>query len=183
MILIADYEAMIKRLAWDCFRKLPRQHLTIDEIEQEGREVFVRLLQRRLKPGGASFSTLLFKCIQNRYRDIVREAYTVKRSHERTASQVEECFDRLLPSPEELVELKHFFDYLKKVNVGLWDFFLNGPSEDLEQFAKNRHMKRMRIEKGEGSLISQQCVEEFFGFSLSSLLKHYNIGRVVGPIK
>lgn len=179
MIQLAEFEGMIKRLAWECFRKLPRQYLTLEEVEQEGRIVFVRLLRKRLKAGGATFSTVLYRSLQNRYRDLVREAYTVKRSHERTADQVEECFDRLIPSPEEMVELKQFLDYVRRVDGGLWDFFLSGPSEDLERFAKERHFRRMRTEDSEGSLISLGCIEEFFGVSFSKLLRNFKFGRVI----
>lgn len=179
MITLYRYEGMIRRLAWGCYQKLPSYYLTLEEIEQEGREVFVKLSRRRLKPGGARFSTLLFKSLQNRYRDLLREAYTVKRSHDRTPDQVEECLDRSIPSQQYLLEVKEFMDYLKKIDPLIADFFLHGPTEDLEAFAFERHMKRMPEGEKEGTLISVPCIEEFFGFSLKKLLKNFNIGRLI----
>lgn len=187
MIELDEHEGMIRRLAWECYRKLPNAYLSLEEVEQEGRIVFIRLRRKRLRMN-STFSTLLYRSLQNRFKDLIREGYAVKRLHERSSTEVEECYNQHSSTPEELVILKQFMDYLYQVDPDLADFFLHGPSDELERFAFTRHMRRIsmrrtRTEKAEGTMISKACLEEFFGLSFSNLLRQFNIGRLFANIE
>jgi hypothetical protein len=176
---LSKYERMIAKEAWKCFRSLPSRYYTIEELIQEGRLVFAKLRRRKLKRSKATFATILTRSLQNRYRDIIRGAYREKRRHEVVPAQLEDLPDVTRPTAERMLIVKEFIDYLMKVNPELADFFLNGPTEELEKFSIHRHMVRMRAGCADSSRISKGCVEEFFGLSFKRLWRSFNVGKIL----
>lgn len=172
MIEISEFEDMINGLARGCKRRLPPNYRTLEELKQEGRAVFSKLITRRLNRKGAKFSTVLYRSLINRYSDIIREAYQPRRRHYSLMSdcQIETICDRQL-TQEELLERKEIIDYIRMFDEKLADYLLYGPSDELLKFARS---KRVRV-----SQIDLPVIEEFFGFSLSDLLKSFRIGRVL----
>ena len=180
MIRLEDYEGMIRKMAWDCYRRIPNYYYSIEELEQEGRLVFTKLLKNRLRLGGASFSTLLFKSLLNHYASIVRMAYTDKRIHERSPVWVEDLISGRR-SQHDLLEIKEILDYIRIFDEGLADYFLHGPSEEFIKFARKRADNMAQFngkEKARRVIINTKCIEEYFGFKFKDLVTNFNIGRI-----
>lgn len=141
--------------------------------------MYVKLLRRKLKPDGASFSTLLFKALINRYKDIVKSCYTQKRKHDRVTYQ-EVNLVSTVRSPQKLLELKEIIDYISFYNSGLAEYFLHGPSNDLLKYAEdraNRRAVKRGKKKAEKVVIHKRCLEEFFGIDFQDIVLNFNIGR------
>lgn len=181
MIELSDFEEMIKKLAWGCLRRLPTNYSSIEELEQEGRLVFAKLLTKRLRMDGAKFSTVLYRSLMNRFSDIVREAYQPMRTHYSlmTDCEVDEEIIGEQLSPQELLERKEVLDYIKMFDPNLADYLLHGPTEELIRFAKGRKVRASQLGRclPDKTLINLRCLEEYFGFKLDDLLQSFNIGR------
>lgn len=188
MIELSDYDDMIRKLAWGCFRRLPQSQTqwTLEELEQEGRAEFTKLLRRRLRPDGAKFSTLLYQVLINRYQKIIRSVYAQKRNHQEGFVQFdgEGLVARPLnegKSQQELLEWKQVFDYLRFFDSRLADFFLYGPSEDMMRFAKERAeqiAKEKGLTKPSKTVIGVKVIEEYFGCRLKDIVNSFKIGRL-----
>lgn len=155
---------MIKKLAWECLKRLPSRYYTIEELEQEGRIIFVKLRRRRLD-GRASFGSLLFTALRNRYADIVREAYCGKRLG--FTVELEDVHADEGASALYEIQCDEFIRYIKKINLDLAEFFINGPNEKIKKFAAGKMIE-----------IDEKCINLFFGIDLSVLVKQFEIGRL-----
>ena len=178
MIDLSEYEDMIRKLAWGCFKRLPANYYSLEGLEQEGRIVFTRLLTRRLRMDGAKFSTILYRSLTNRYNDIVRTALQPMRGHLRLIN--DSGVDNIQTSylnPQEALELKEVIEYLNEIDPELADFFLNGPSDKLKKFAHSRVIKLRRRGNKEEKALSLDCIEEYFGLKFKDLAECFHIGR------
>jgi DNA-directed RNA polymerase specialized sigma24 family protein len=165
MIKVEEFDEMIRKMAWGCYRRLPPNYITIEGLEQEGRLAFSKLLLKRIDPNGAKFSTLLYRVLSNCYKDIIRKAYRKKNNH-----NIKELNENSIPcgvDPQYLLERKELFDYLRFFDEELADFFMYGPSDELKKYARRKRTD-----------IDWKCIERFFGCCLSDLANNFNSGRL-----
>jgi hypothetical protein len=174
MISLEKYEGMIKSLAWNCYCKLPQGYLSFEDLLQEGRSVYAKMIRRRFRMDGARFGTVLHAALVNHFRKVLRTAYTKKRAHLRLICDVDpdELIHRV-PDQLELLQFKQFLDYLKEYDAELADYFICGPSDDLIQY-----VHELRGNKVKSVRVTRRCVEKYFGCKLKELFESWSIGRI-----
>lgn len=167
------YGPMIKKLSINCLRKLPKEsYLSLEDLEQEGWIVFIKLKRKRFKPElKTKFGTLLYLSLINRYKNIVRDSYKPKRHailQEINESIIDETIDQ-----DKLLKRKETIKKIKNINKGLADLLNNGVSQELYYYAKHQaKIKAARNNRKIGAIkFTRGMIEDFFGIKIHKILK------------
>jgi DNA-directed RNA polymerase specialized sigma subunit len=169
------YDALIKKMAWRCLRGMPTGYTTLEDLEQEGRLALMKMLRKRFKPGKGKFSTVLYKALDNRFKQLLREAYTKKRASVTVLDpyQDEITIDCNQMSAQTFLERKEMLKRIREVDEDIADLIEIGVSPELLAYA--RFKARHRALKG-GTNISKisfawKIIEKFYGIDLKAVIK------------
>lgn len=185
-----NYDRMIKKLSWSCFKKLPLGYneLTLDDLIQEGNMELILLKRKRFKSGKAKFSTLLYRSLINRYQNILRKAYTKKRIDGHNTVDFDEvsyglsisgtiidenCNDQHLKLVRKEIIIK-----IRSIDEDIADLIENGVPDELLIYA--RQMARIKACKFDAPVknisFTRKIIEKFYGIKIKRLIRSINSG-------
>ena len=151
---------------------------TLDDLEQEGKIVLMILLRKRYKPKMGKFSTLLSKCIINKYQKIIRSAYAKKRASITTLDPYQ--FDIIINQDQlsqlEELERKEIVAKVRNIDEDIADLIEIGVSKEFFIFARNQARKKALKSGTKINKISfaKKIIEKFYGVDLKKLIKTMN---------
>jgi hypothetical protein len=169
------YDPLIKKLSWVCLRGMPNGYTTLEDLEQEGRIVLMKLMRKRFKPDKGKFSTILYKALENRYRQLLREARTKKRASITVLDpyQDEITFDCRQADAQTFLERKEMLKRIREVDEDIADLIEVGVPSGLMAYA--RFKARHRALKGGTNIgkisFAWKIIEKFYGIDLKAVIK------------
>lgn len=175
MILLQDYEKMIGKLAYGCLRRLPVGSWDIDDLEQEGRIIFIKLKRKRINDK-AKFGTLFYSHLMSRYQNIVRDTWRSKRCAQKNYTLMYNIEDQIQdnrPNQEDELSKKEIIQKISEINPDFADMLANGVSEELFKLAKHEaRLKALRNKRKVGAIMfTKKIIEKFFGCNLNKILE------------
>lgn len=153
---------------------MPTGFTTLEDLEQEGRIALMKLLRKRYKPNKGKFITFLYKALDNRFKQLLREAYTKKRASVTVLDpyQDEITFDNNISSAQTILERKEMLKKIREVDEDIADLIEIGVSPELLAYA--RFKARHRALKGGTNIgkisFAWKVIEKFYGVDLKSIL-------------
>jgi len=153
---------------------MPTGFTTLEDLEQEGRIALMSLLRKRYKPNKGKFITFLYKALDNRFKQLLREAYTKKRASVTVLDpyQDEITFDNNISNAQTFLERKETLKRIREVDEDIADLIEIGVSPELLAYA--RFKARHRALKGGTNIgkisFAWKVIEKFYGVDLKSIL-------------
>jgi len=167
---VDDVKKLIKSMAWTWKRRLPAESVTdTDDLEQEGWIVYVSCRQKHKPSSNVKFSTFLWRCLANRFNNIVRSE---RRYRVRITTSEEMILFRLdsQASQERMAIISEAIEVIRKVCPELADMVSDKVPDELLAIAKSRK-RRNRMRRGLKSMGSnltfdRWLLENYFGIKL-----------------
>jgi len=169
------YNPLIKKITWQYIQKMPPGFTSFEDLEQEGRIVLMKLLRKRFKPEKGKFTTILYKAIENRFKQLLREAYAKKRASITVLDPYQEeiTMDCNKSNAQTFLERKETLKRIREVDEDIADLIEIGVSAELLAFA--RYKARHRALKGGTNIgktsFAWKIIEKFYGIDLKVVLK------------
>lgn len=175
------FDLLIKKQAWNCYKKLPACYLSIEDLIQEGHLVLIKMMRKRYKPEMGKFSTLLTKALMNSYGKIVRTAYTKKRASLTVIDPYQdEYYVKDQFTQQDAMERKELLKRIREVDEDIADMLEVGVSPELLIYARNR--ARNRAVKSGRKLnkisFSIKIIEKFYGISFKTTLNRIHSNNI-----
>jgi len=167
---VDDVKRLIKSMAWVWKRKLPIESVTdTDDLEQEGWIVYVSCRQKYRPTSGVKFSTFLWRCLANRYQNVVRSE---RRYRVRVSTSEDVGLFRLdgQASQERMTIISEAIEVIREVCPELADMISDRVPDELLAIARNRK-RRNRTKRGFKSIggnltFDKWLLENYFGVEL-----------------
>jgi DNA-directed RNA polymerase specialized sigma24 family protein len=162
-IVLKKYELLIVKMAYHCFKKLPKNRLSyeMDDLIQEGRLTFLKAIETYESERGCKFITYFFRTLQSCYFNILRkeirrcvllvniDVYTQNKLYE------------INPERELLIS-----EEINALPIRLASLIKDGVSDNMYKYIKNR-MRMNQMRKGKLAIdgiirLNKKIINSFF---------------------
>lgn len=177
-------QKIIRKLAWRYVRKFPPHSIfKLDDLIQEGWEVYAHLLSRkRYRPHESSFQTWLWRSVNNKFSSLLRNerVRSTRSENAEDEREVEVIYQTewggkssSANSPERMLMVFEALEALSETNIELAEMIVEGVPKNLSIEIRKRG-RIIRHRRGWNALdgkirLTKQVVEKFFHVKLEKL--------------